>query len=61
MQTYLSIDSKGTHLVNSVLAGGKQVLVGTAAHVKEEFVSIANLNQEAGSNLQAALSGFAFW
>ena len=40
-----------TYLVNGVLTGGKQVLVGTAAHVKEELVPIADLNQEAGSNL----------
>ena len=56
MQTSLSVDSEGTHLVNGILAGGKQVLVGTTAHIKEKLVSIANLNQKAGSNLQAALS-----
>ena len=54
VQIDLSILSNSTHLVNGVLAGGEQVLVGTAAHVKEEFVSIANLNQEAGSNLQGS-------
>ena len=56
MQTKLSVNSKGTHLVNGILAGGKQILVGTAAHIEEKLVSIADLNQKAGSNLQAALS-----
>jgi hypothetical protein len=40
------------YLVNGVLTGCKQVLVGTAAHVEEEFLPIANLNQEAGRNLR---------
>ena len=61
VQTERSIDSNGAHLVDGILTGGKQVLVGATAHVKQKFVSIANLDQEARSNLQTALSGVTLW
>ena len=49
-----------TYLVNGIVACGEKVLVRATAHVKKELVLllIANLDQEAGSNLHAQpLSG----